>query len=385
MTLSFKAAMVGPSRAGKTSLITAILAQTEDLLAGSEIELALDEVSEARIRDNQRELRRAIEAREFVVNSLGGTQSSHTYEVTLRPLDGGQAAIPFSILDYPGGWIDPAARARSTFDKAEWAECEEHITESLMLLLPVDAAVLMEARTPEQSAAMADLLAFTDVEAVTRKWARARNRREHREEPAVLVLAPVKCEKYFDDNSRRGRSDAARLRELVREKYRQLLSLVAQEARDRQIRVVYAPVDTYGCVELMEAEWHKPESPAGGPSLTFKGHYRFREFPPRLRPKAADTVTRELCRCVVAGQRQAARQRAEAAEENLGAALQRKAEPKGFWGALDFYLSGEARENRQVRAVSQAEVVREQRSMAQLAETLHKLAALTADPRVEEW
>ncbi|MCM2387672.1 hypothetical protein [Streptomyces albipurpureus] len=384
MTLSFKASMVGPSRVGKTTLLTAILAETETMLSGTEIDLVPDEETEMRIRRNRKELRRAIEAREFDSASLEGSQSMVRYNVSLRAAGDRVQGIPFSILDYPGAWLDPAERSRRPEARENWPECEAHITESLMLLVPVEAAVLMEAVTPVQRRAVADLLGFEDVEAMARKWARARNLPEHREEPAVLVIAPLKCEKYFDDNGGKGR-EAPRLRQLVREKYRSMLDIVLEETKNRTVRVVYAPIDTYGCVDLMEGEWTDRIDADGEASLDFKGHYRFREIPPRIKVKAAGTVMQELCRCVISGQDRVEQQQAAAAKATYNEALERKAEPKGFWGAIDYHLSGEASENKSTRLSSHKAMTTAEGRRAKLAESLRNIAMTPADPRVEEW
>ncbi|MCZ7460429.1 hypothetical protein [Streptomyces sp. WMMC940] len=384
MTLSFKASMVGPSRVGKTTLLTAILAETETMLAGSGISLIMDEATEMRVRKNRKDLRRAIEAREFDAASLGGSQSMALYDVGLQAVGDDSAGIPFSILDYPGGWLDPSMRARAPQAKENWAACEAHITESLMLLVPVEAAVLMEAVTPAQRRAAADLLGFEDVQAMARKWARARNLPEHRDEPAVLVLAPLKCEKYFDDNGGKGR-EGARLRQLVREKYKTIVRVVQEETKNRSVRVIYAPIDTYGCVDLMEGEWIEMRDADGDPTLDFRGHYRFREIPPEVRPKAAGTVMQELCRCVVSGQETMERRRAAAAMATYQAALERQSEPKGFWGALDYYVFGEALENRNTRLGSQQVMTETARRQEQLKAVLERIAREPADERVEEW
>ncbi|MFD3524959.1 hypothetical protein [Streptomyces sp. NPDC058653] len=386
MTLSFKTSMVGPSRVGKTTLITAILAETETMLAGSGIALVMNEATEMRIRKNRKDLRRAVEAREFDAGSLGGNQSMFRYEVELRAAGDTETdpGIPFSILDYPGGWLDPAVRMSSAEAQRDWPACEEHITESLMLLLPVEAAVLMEAVTPAQRRAVADLLGFEDVEAMARKWARARNLPEHRDEPAVVVIAPLKCEKYFDDNGGTGR-DAVRLRTLVEAKYQSVIDIIREETTDRAVRVVYAPIDTYGCVDLMEGEWIERQDEYGSPTLDFRGHYRFREIPPVVRPKAAGSVMRELCQCVVSGRRTAEQRRAAEAQGSYQAALERRTEQKGFWGALDYYLNGEALANRAARLRSRRTLAEARERQEELNTMLSRLAGQPVDDRVDEW
>ncbi|MGW1781908.1 hypothetical protein ACWCQQ_22595 [Streptomyces sp. NPDC002143] len=384
MTPSFKVSMVGPSRAGKTTLLTAILAETQAMLAGSGITLVMDEETEIRVRRNQKSLRKAIEAREFDVSSLGGTQSMALYNVGLKTLGNGTEGIPFSILDYPGSWLDPSSRARLAAAKDGWPECQAHIAESLMLLVPVESAVLMEAATPAQRRAAADLLGFEDIIPMARAWAQGRNLPHHRDEPATLLLAPLKCETYFDDNGGKGR-EAAQLRQLVREKYRTIVEAVEKESKNRAVRVVYAPIDTYGCVDLMDGKWSETIDSDGDPTLDFRGHYRFRGIPPTVKPKAAGTVMQELCRCVISGQVMAERRRATTARGAYQAALERKSERKGFWGTLDYYLSGEARANEGARKKTQEEMEEATRRRKLLKAALENIAREPADERVEEW
>jgi hypothetical protein len=74
----------------------------------------------------------------------------------------------------------------------------------------------------------------------------------------------------------------------------------------------------------MDAEWFDVNDGDDLPRLEFRGHYRFRGT--TLQPKAAGTVMREMCNCIIAGQRQAERVRLEQEEAQYQALLQRKAE-----------------------------------------------------------
>lgn len=379
MSEKFKAAVVGPSRVGKTTLLTAILSDTADMLAGTPVSVAPDEKTAGRVRQQQKRLRSAIEAGEFDAAALGGTQSMSIYEIKLQADGDAGLEIPFSILDYPGKWLDMDEREKSAQAQEQWPRCEEHIKDSIMLLLPIDAAVLMEASTPAQRAAVPDLLGLVDVEAVAERWAKTRNQRPA--EPAVVVLAPLKCEKYFSDNGGAGH-EAGRLRQVVAEKYREVLEKVAAECRDRLVRIVYAPIDTYGCVELMEAEW--PEVAPG--RVDFRGHYRFRGRPPRISVRAAGTIMQELCRAILDSQ---IGRTTESIEQNLSTytgLLERKAAPKGgFWKTLGYYLGDEVWENRAERQRTQREMAEGQRQREQLREAVEKLVAAPSDDRVEVW
>ena len=61
-----------------------------------------------------------------------------------------------------------------------------------MLLVPVDAAVLMEPTSAAQLRAVPSILTTPEVGEVVRQWLKERNWRP--DEPALLMLCPDKCE-----------------------------------------------------------------------------------------------------------------------------------------------------------------------------------------------
>ena len=372
MSEPFKVAVAGPSRVGKTTLVTAILADTEDMLAGTPVSVVPEERTVTRLRTQKRELASAIAAGVFSAAALGGTSGLSRYDVTLQADGDLGIQVPFTILDYPGGWLNPGNRP------AEWTQCEDHFKQSVMLLLPIDAAVLMEAASESQRRAVPNLLGTVDVEEIAGRWAKGRASRK--DEPAVVVLAPLKCEKYFDDNGGAGK-EAPRLEQEVMKAYQAVLERIRKETYGRDLRVVYAPIDTYGCVQLMEAEW-----PVISPGeLEFVGRYRFRSRNPRISVKAAGTVMQELCKCIVEGEVQRAREGIAAQQQAYFGLLERRTERKGFRGSLAFFIGGEAWRNRKDRQLSQQEIMEATRQQGQLEDALKKLAAAPTDPRVREW
>jgi hypothetical protein len=378
---SFRVSVVGPSRVGKTTLLTAVLSDTDELLAGTPVTISMDEPTQNRVRQQQKDLRWALEMGEFNAAALGGTQEINRYHVALHADGDESVQMPFDLLDYPGAWLDPAERARYAHAVAEWPNYLDHVRQSIMLLVPIDAAVLMEAHTPSQRAAVGELLGLLDVEDVGKRW--AKGRLANPDEPAVLVLAPLKCEKYFGDNGGHGH-DEAKLRTRIRERYGRLLEIIARETAERSgpVRIVYAPIDTYGCVELMEARW---KSVPGQAQPEFEAHYRFRGDPPQIRVRAAGTVMQELCRSVIAGQAEAEAAAQDAQQHSYDAGVARKAEAKGFWGTLGYHLSGEAREVNQGIEASSEEIARLNLRRRQLNAATRRLAAVPYDPRVEIW
>ncbi|MDD2893812.1 MAG: hypothetical protein PHF20_07755 [Halothiobacillaceae bacterium] len=303
----FKIGILGPTRVGKTSLVAAVLQNSTYLLSGTPVSMAaFDSKTEKRLSQHHKELEGSIRARDFHPGAVSGTEESFTYELRLDPGVDGAAGIRFSLLDYPGGWIDsnklPAAR------KDEWTRCKEWIKDSSVLLVPIESAVMMEAEIAAHKKAVPFILNTHDVELVARDWAKARAKNQHA--PALLIFCPVKCETYFNDNGGR-RDDSVKLLRHVEDYYRDVIDAVRQEAAG--VQILYAPVDTVGCCEINNARWNMT---VDNPS--FSADYLVRQ-PARQSIKGAEAVLVSLCRLMVdAGKRaedDIARQKINAAQE----------------------------------------------------------------------
>lgn len=113
MSNSFKIATVGPSRVGKTTLITAVLADARKMLAGSNVSLLPVGPTELTVSQHRDNMRGALAAGQFNADSaIRSTQDPRLYELVLRA--GGRRDgldIGFTILDYPGSWLSPSYRA----------------------------------------------------------------------------------------------------------------------------------------------------------------------------------------------------------------------------------------------------------------------------------
>ena len=339
----FKIGILGPTRVGKTSLIAAVLQNSTDLLSGTPVSMtAFDGKTEKRLSQHQKELEGSIRAGEFHPGAVSGTEESFTYELLLDPGVDGAAGIRFSLLDYPGGWIDAAKRPAARED--EWKHCKQWIKDSSVLLVPIESAVMMEAHIAAHKRAVPSILNTHDVASVARDWAKVRAKESH--QPAVLMLCPVKCESYFDDNG--GRLDASDLlKRHVEDLYHEVIDAVRREADG--IHILYAPVDTVGCCEITNTRWISHED-----SLSFSADYRVRN-PARRSIKGAEAVLISLCRLMVdAGKRaedDIARQKINAAQEAQAVANQSREaanvasiyahRDEGFFGNFWLELVGE--------------------------------------------
>jgi GTPase SAR1 family protein len=295
--LAYRIGVIGPTRVGKTSLVTSLLEDGKELLAGAHhVEIRpVDTGTEERLAKSANELNGSLEAGEFRVGKLRGTEEPFTFRLLLDPgVDG--AGIELELLDYPGTWLDAATRPKDR--EQDWSVCRRFITQSTVLLVPIDAAVLMEAVRAEQRMSVPFILTIAQVEQVVRSWAKVRRARLLSDsEPALLLLCPLKCESYMADNG--GRSDqCGAMIEQVERVYDRVIRAVHQE--EGRIDVVCCPVDTIGCVEITSARW--PVDEENPDRRAFDARYRVRE-PRRVSRKGVDDVFAMLCKQLVQARR----------------------------------------------------------------------------------
>jgi hypothetical protein len=246
-----------------------------------------------------------------------------------------------------------------------------------VLVVPVDAAVLMEPTSAAQLRAVPSILTTPEVGEVVRQWLKERNWRP--DEPALLMLCPVKCESYFDDNGGR-RDESEELLARVRRVYADVIEAVPAEAP--HVRVVYAPVDTIGCVEILHAQWSPdPHEPSG---MSFAAHYGVR-WPARQAVKGADDVLVALCQHLVA-----AKQRVEsghAGEQRAAAdrAREHAERDEGFVRNIWYQLSGERARRTHTALVAGHRSGEADARVSALADVVAELARRDAGSRVRQW
>jgi hypothetical protein len=373
--LVFRIGLVGPSRVGKTSLITALLRDSQRLLQGTPVSLRpFGTATEKRIAQHRRELDGSLLAGEFTPGALRGTEEPFTFQLLLDSGVRG-TGIRLELLDYPGGWLDPATLPHDR--DGDWQACQRFLQQCSVLLVPVDAAVLMEPTSASQLRAVPSILTTPEVGEVVRQWLKERNWRP--DEPALLMLCPVKCESYFDDNGGR-RDEGEELLSRVRRVYADVIEAVPAEAP--HVRVVYAPVDTIGCVEILHAEWTPdPREPSG---VAFAAHYGVR-WPARQAVKGADDVLIALCKHLVA-----AKQRVESdvADEKRSAADQAREyaeRDEGFIRNIWYQVSGERARRTHTALVSGHRAGEADARVSALADVVADLARRDAGGRVRQW
>jgi len=259
--------LLGPTGVGKTSLVSTLYQAIERFYAGKPVQvIAADTATEEALIENNEMMTAELAQGRFEPSSELATTEPVTYrlrvELVKRP---GELDLALTFLDFPGGWINDG-------NPEHKAAYQQALTDSCAVILPIDAVVLLE--TPTDLARWRNrYLQIERIKIFIEHWAKHRAAAKHKD-PALLVLAPVKCESYFSDNG--GDNDRSEeLRSRTYEAYRDVIDAYRNEYGPGN-EVLYAPVDTIGCIQLDKVEFPKID---GETRLTDR--YRVRGVPRR--------------------------------------------------------------------------------------------------------
>lgn len=231
--LDLKITMLGPSGVGKTSLLTVMIDQFTTTLGNTNLQIKPDLESEAIFIDCLLKLKDLVKKDNFLAKGgIQGTEAPRSFFFEL-----GTAArnpsLNLHFQDYPGGWIQPKA------DREEKKTVQRFLNESDAVLIAIDTPALME---PYQE----------------NRWKGKWNDKinspgtiknlflgayKNLSEEKLVILAPVKCEKYMQDEFSK-----EALVNRIKSEYKTLLDFFRSEALFTKVAVVITPVQTVGNV-----------------------------------------------------------------------------------------------------------------------------------------
>ena len=199
----YKIGLIGPSRVGKTSIIAALLDEAKTFLAKSGVSITpfVEEdgtsSTKERIRSTILDIEAGLDFCSFEPTGIG-TAEPFIFDLVMsldQDEEKNKGQLRLAILDYPGGWLKDAPPG--DMGQKTWEKCQKWLRDSSVIIVPIDATLVMEADNKDRAKAARELLQVWEVEELLGEWAKGRwNQRES----GLLLLVPVKCETYFNDN-----------------------------------------------------------------------------------------------------------------------------------------------------------------------------------------
>ena len=253
--MPFNISLVAPSGFGKTTFLATLIQEAQNKFTDPNNGMTV-------VCGNQDDEKRIKQANEELHNAILAGQAGYTKKVS--PRLAGSADIkkftfylqhqcgdvtvrqPFSIMDIPGGWINPKNRISETMN-AKWEEFKDHLHSSRLLFVPIDATLVMEWATDKERATAVKLLDSNSTNDLIKEW--AQYRKGELERTSALFFVPIKCEKY--------RNKSKELEERVKLFY----GNTANQVHDicPHIQQYYIPLETLGCVEFSHGTWEMEE------------------------------------------------------------------------------------------------------------------------------
>ena len=248
--MTFNIGMIGASGSGKTSLMTAMFTDMKERLLANRQTTKLvriryeDKQTQLAIKDSKQRFESCIRLEKFIAWERSAECGTFGFNIEFGIGDKSKT-FNFKIMDYPGGMLSD----RDEFNRV----CMPHIAKSCALFVPIDAVALMKYEEEERvgssnASRMLERFELERVFEIVKIWAAA-----HKEgHDGLIFLVPIKTESYFSDNGCSECDQGDRLFALIQRVY---VNRVKALCGASSIRVVYDPVDTYGCVAVNSVEW----------------------------------------------------------------------------------------------------------------------------------
>lgn len=377
--LNYTISMLGPTSVGKTSLIATIFEMARiELLVGKPFDIQPNNMAtEKKLAAHARELRSSINAKNFNSGAVAGTQSSFTFSFDLKSASNDTKVLNFNILDFPGGWIDVLNRPDDK--NHEWEQCKETIIQSAVLVIPVEATVIMEAKTKEQLRAIEYNLQIETIKDVVTMWSKNRNT-NFPNQPSVVIFVPVKCESYFTDNVNTKQPDkSVELFNQTQRYYGEVIDTIHKEFTKANVSILYSPVDTIGSVELIGGKWKEEED-----TLRFSGKYHITQS--TLHPKGGEDIFITLCKNLVNTQAMIEKENLEKIDRQKTITSQAVANAneyaerdEGIWGNLKLWWTDEREKRRKLASEKSNELKNIEDQHEQQQQKYENVATLIQD------
>jgi len=249
--------MFGPRYAGKTSLLTSMYYEYEKEIDKTRMQLKPDLNTAHDLGKKLAQLKSLNENLEEggteATEAASGAKSIRSFVFDLGQ-KGTKPSLRLHFWDSPGGYaIDKDEDGRKFVS--------ERLTESVSVLIAIDAPALMEAKGKWHNDRNCPLQITSWFKEVYQDI----------KLPRLVILAPIKCESYLQN-----KQSTTELLRRIKVEYAVLLDLFSSEALLQKIAVVVTPVQTVGTVFFSSIDVIK-----GHPTFRFKKPHPDDEYSPK--------------------------------------------------------------------------------------------------------
>lgn len=216
--------MLGRRGVGKTSMLAAMYATIENALDDTLIVFGKNAETSAELDTRLRELRSMAQEQVVMVgNGIKGGREMREFSFYLGK-KGCSPEVTVKFYDFPGGWLDDGPKRR---------EVEDLCKKSHAIIIPIDAPPLMEEEAKYND----------EVNHPRAILSVLRNTLQDLKAPRLVILAPIRCEKYM-----RTKKHSKELLSRVKAEYSPVIKLFGAPALKDYVTLVVTPVQTIGCV-----------------------------------------------------------------------------------------------------------------------------------------
>lgn len=247
--------MIAPMGAGKTSLLSTLMNYFEvNFRNQAGYSISINAQDQKRLDDFAKDINTYISAGSFNVetgNLLSPSDAPKKFEfvLSLDSKSDTKVSQKITIMDYPGGWINETTKNE---------EFMNHLMHSSILWIPVDTPLLMQTdlTDAQEKAWLHQKLSKESVQKLVKDWAMSRNEDNKENDSLSCVnFVMTKCETYFSQAPNKDLSKTVKMR--FDEQYKSIVQDIHKVSPTTEI--FYYPVDTIGCVKIIDSEWVNKE------------------------------------------------------------------------------------------------------------------------------
>jgi GTPase SAR1 family protein len=217
--------MLGPGGVGKTSLLAAMYDQFYNV--SQDLELVPDEETKKILDQRLKQLKSLVGDSIRVRGGVESTNEPRSFKFEFGQT-GTNPSLKINFQDYPGEWLEQGGKLEKV---------KEFIRDSAAVLIPIDTPALMELEGKYHK----EFNKPTELSHLFKEVYK------NLDSPRLIILAPVKCEKYMEN--------PLELFRKVREGYQEILTELPDGKLLPKVAVVITPIQTIGSVRFSRIEF----------------------------------------------------------------------------------------------------------------------------------